>query len=755
MGVQFFTHIPPLHWFLLPFLVAIVFAIKWPRLIPVLFLLVGMMWAIHFAKDLLDQAVPAELENRTLTVNGRIVDLPQHQQQSLRFKFEITGAFYRQKKINVPRLVNLSLYRNRRDNSWEPGVGSHWQLQVRLKNPHGFQNPGGFDYEAYLFSQHVRATGYIVPKGRRLYLGQDEAPGFNALRQKIRGKLEQVLKASSQIGILGALTIGDKQGLSFEQRKIFRNTGTSHLLAISGLHLGLVSGLILLLARIAWSSFPFAARRFPAQRFAIFPAMISAFLYSGLAGFSIPTQRAMVMLTVLYLAVLFGRQPLRLQALAFAILAVLVYDPLSVLSPGFWLSFGAVAIIFFFVTWQRNTGRWLQAIQVQAAISIGLIPLLLLFFQSASLVSPVANIVAVPLYGLIVVPLTLLGLASFLVGLDYVGTHLLQIAAHISELGVHWLEWLNAFPITALHVSSPPVILAFLATAGLALTVMPKGTPFRFIGPFLSLPLFWSATSPPIGEFRATLLDVGQGLSLVVQTHRHTLVFDTGARFSDRLNAGEAVVVPFLRQSGISRVDTLIISHDDNDHIGGLESLRAAIRIDQLISNVPQALPSVPCTRGRKWEWDKVHFEILHPGAGAGGGNNNESCVLMVRSSRTSLLAPGDIEKTAELQLVNEYGKRLHSNFLVAPHHGSRTSSSEPFLAEVRPDWVLVPAGHLNRYHHPGASVIRRYVKAGINWRISGDQGALIVDTSRANPIPTGYRHSHEKYWWNARPSPG
>jgi len=749
VGVQLFTQLPPVHWVALPLLAAIPLAIKWPRLIPLTFLVLGFAWTTQFAESLVDQSVSTRLENQTLTVKGRIADLPQHLQHSLRFKFEITGAFYRQTKVVLPKLANLSLYQDKREAPWDPAAGSHWQLQVRLKNPHGFQNPGGFDYEAFLFSQHVRATGYIVPKSRRQFLGQDAWPGFNSLRQAIRTRLEHALMTSSQVGILGALAIGDKQGLSPEQSQIFRSTGTSHLLAISGLHLSLVSGLIFFLARAAWSSFPYGVRRLPAQRFAVIPALISTFVYSGLAGFSIPTQRALVMLTALYLAVLLRRQPLRMTALAYAILAVLIYDPLSVLSPGFWLSFGAVAIIFFIVFWQQNTAKWKQGLRIQVAISIGLIPLLLLFFQFASLVSPLANAIAVPLYGLVVVPLTLLGLASFAIFPDFVGTHLLQIAANISEWGVHWLEWISAIPATTLHVAAPSAMIVLVATAGLALTVMPKGTPFRYLGPFLCLPVFWAAAPPPMGEFRATLLDVGQGLSLVVRTHQHTLVFDTGARFSDRLNAGEAVIVPFLRQRGISQVDALIVSHDDNDHIGGLDAVRTAVRIHQLISNVPQAFPTAPCTRGRKWEWDGIQFEILHPGPGAGWGNNNESCVLMVRSSRYSLLVPGDIEKAAELRLVSEHGNRLRSNFLIAPHHGSRTSSSEAFLAAVRPDWVLVPAGHLNRYHHPSPSVIRRYATSRIHWLVSGEQGALVVDTSLSHPVPAGYRQNHKKYWWN------
>lgn len=714
---------------------------------PVSFVLLGAAWTSYFATSLLHQSIPPGIEGKTIQVTGRVVDLPQQRPHGVRLLFEPGKAYHGNQPVKLPRLVSLSFYQKYGDQRWEPPVGSVWKLHVRLKNPHGFRNPGGFNYEAYLFAHHIRATGYILQKSHRQYIGEGDGQVFNRLRQRIRHKLEAVLGESNQLGVLGALAIGDKQGLSTTQWNALRITGTSHLLAISGLHLSLVSGLVYMFARLAWGSFPYGARRIPAQRFAVFPALVSAWMYSGLAGFSIPTQRALVMLASLYLSVLFARQPFRLQALGLAMFAVLIYDPLSVLSPGFWLSFSAVAIIYVIVTWHADTGYWQQGLRVQAGISAGLVPLSLLFFQSASLVSPVANLVAIPLYGLIVVPLTLLALASFAVLPDPVGSGLLHLAAWLSGLGWNWVEWLSKFSSAALHFAAPSAWVVLLAMGGMALVTMPRGTPMRYIGSLLCLPVFWTGMPPPSGEFRATLLDVGQGLSLVVRTRQHALVFDTGARFSDRLNAGEAVVVPFLRQRGLSRIDAVIISHDDNDHIGGLRSLRAKMQIDDLISNVPEAFPTGPCTRGRKWEWDRVHFEILSPGTGGSGRNNNDSCVLLIRSSHSGLLVPGDIEKPAELELVRRYTNRLHVKYLVAPHHGSRTSSSREFLAAVRPEWVLVPAGHLNRYRHPSSRVTNRYNKAGVRWLVSGEQGAISVDTAKSNLEPQGYRTKQPRYW--------
>ncbi|MGW8247341.1 MAG: DNA internalization-related competence protein ComEC/Rec2 [Acidiferrobacterales bacterium] len=749
--VQQLPHLPSLNWFAILFLVSIPLVLKWTRLLPVPFLLLGAAWTAHYAASLLHQAIPPELESKTITVTGTVVDLPQRRPHGVRILFQPGSAFHGNRSVELPRLVSLSLYQKYSDKRWEPTVGSVWTLRVRLKNPHSFHNPGGFNYEAYLFAHHIRATGYIIPTSDRRYVGEGTGQVFNRLRQRVRHKLEAVLGDSNQLGIIAALAIGDKQALSASQWKVLRNTGTSHLLAISGLHLSLVSGLVFLLARLTWGCLAYGARRLPAQRFAVFPALVSAFVYSGLAGFSIPTQRALVMLTSLYLSILLSRQPFRLYALAMALLAVLIYDPLAVLSPGFWLSFSAVAIIYFIVTRRPGTGYWKQGLRVQVGISVGLVPLSLLFFQSASLVSPLANLVAIPLYGLIVVPLTLLALASFALLPDPVGGGLLHVAAWLSEPGWNWIEWLGQFSLAAFRFAAPPILVVFVAMCGMALVAMPRGTPLRYIGLLLCVPVFWSAMPPPSGEFRATLLDVGQGLSLVVRTHRHTLVFDTGAKFSDRLNAGEAVVVPFLRQRGVSLIDTLIVSHDDNDHIGGLESVRAGMQINQLISNVSQALPTGACTRGRKWEWDRVQFEILHPGAGASGHNNNDSCVLLVRSSHSSLLVPGDIEKPAELELIRKYGNGLHVKYLVAPHHGSRTSSSPDFLAVVRPEWILVPAGHLNRYRHPSSKVTNRYNEAGIRWLVSGEQGAISVDTSRSSPEPQGYRKKHPRYWEDTR----
>jgi len=743
--VQHLASLPAVGGILIVASLTVIAAFRWVRLFPLAFLLLGLAWATCYARSLTAQTVPHRIEGKSITVTGRVLDLPRSDRRGVRFLFGIDKAIYKGMPVPVPQRVRLNFYRPKHASTWLPEVDSRWQLQVRLKNPHGFRNPGGFDYETYLFSQKIRATGYIVASARRVELGQSHRSGFNLLREKIRNQIRKQVHNPRQVGILSALAIGDKQDISTNQWHTLRNTGTSHIVAISGLHLTLVSGMVFLLARYLWSIFAFGARRLPAQKFAILPALISAYLYSGLAGFSVPTQRALVMLIVLYTSLLFARQSFRLQTLALAMLAVLIYDPLSVLSPSFWLSFSAVAIILFIAVTRPLEKNWFSGLRVQFGLSIGLIPLSLMFFQSASLVSPLANLVAIPVYSLVVVPFTLLGICLP----DVLAGGLLNLAALVSQYFWYVLHWLGELPFAAVHFTSPIPALVILAMAGMVIYVASAGTPLRYIGAVLLLPLTWVPQPPSIGKFRASILDVGQGLSVVVQTHSHTLVFDVGARFSSRLNAGDAVVVPFLRQQGISAIDTLIISHDDNDHMGGFPSVRNAIKVRRLVSNVPLSRNAEACVQGDSWQWDEVAFEVLHPGPGAGGDRNNDSCVLMVHSGPTRLLIPGDIEKPAELELVKDYGERLQANYLVAPHHGSRTSSSREFLAAVRPQWILVPAGHLNRYHHPSARVTRRYAGSGIAWLVTGEVGAIEIDTASTDTRPSGFRIMHARYWQN------
>jgi len=732
-----------MSWLVFLTVLSLFLAYRRARLLPFVFLMLGCTWATLYASHWLATILPPQVEGKTITVVGRVLGLPQRKLNRLKFHFEIQRASVKGRDIKVPARALLSYFAKSSAPEWDPDPGSVWRLKVRLKNPHGFKNPGGFDYESYLFSQHILATGYVVPKAAREHLGDTKSWLVDRYRKKIRDEIGRLELPTTQAAVLTALSVGDKQQISQDQWKVFRKTGTSHLMAISGLHLSLVSGLVFLLSRFAWSTFAFGVRRLPAQKFAALPALSVAIVYSALAGFSVPTQRALVMLSVFYFFLLISKQHFRISTLAIALIAVLLIDPLSVLSPSFWLSFSAVALIVFVISLQTAPGKWYRAVAIQAILFLGLFPLTLTFFQYASLVSPIANFIVVPVYSLLVVPLTLLGLIIP----GQFESFFLAMAGWLSGLCWHYLNWLSGYSFSTLSLASPGILVTLTAMFGVVMIFLPLNIPLRILGSIFWLPLFWHPSPPPEGSYRATVLDVGQGLSVVVQTHSHAVVFDTGARFSNRLNAGEAVVVPYLHQLGITKLDALVISHDDNDHIGGLRSVRAAIQVRQILSNVKIANPSAPCSRGKSWSWDKVRFEILHPGPGTAGKTNNHSCVLIVRGRKNSLLLPGDIEKSAEQELVREYGAALHASFLVAPHHGSRTSSSPEFLRAVKPSWVIVPAGHLNKYHHPSQIVINRYNKLGIHWLVSGEQGAIEINTNEPGTSPVGFRVQNRRFW--------
>lgn len=726
--------------------------LRWPRLLPLLFIGLGAAWATYTASDLLSQRVPPELEKKTVTITGVVASLPVRHHNSTRFDFQIEQASVRGQHVALPKRVRLSSYRYRGTLPWQPAAGSRWQIKVRLKNPYGFRNPGGFDYEAHLFSNRIRATGYVVQKSTPVYLGDGGwRYSLLRLRESIARRVRERLPGNSQQGVITALSVGDRQGLDSDAWTLLQHTGTAHLVAISGLHLSLVSGLVFFLARFGWSCNEYLVKRMAAQKAAAIVALASAAFYAGLAGFAIPTQRAVVMLAVVYTALYFAYRPLRSQVLALALLAVLIFDPLSVLSASFWLSFTAVTIIIFVTQSSTGHGGWLAGMRLQLAVSLGLIPLTILFFQNASFVSPLANLVAIPVYGLLVVPLSLVSLMLP----DAVATPALGLAAWVSSLGWEWLQVLDTWLPLHAQLGGGGVVAAVLAIGGLVILALPTGTPARWLGAFWCLPLLWSPAAPEPGQFRATLLDVGQGLSLVVQTANHALLYDAGARFSETFNAGDAVVLPFLRQDGIGKLDMLIISHGDNDHIGGLEAVRRQFTVNTVLSNANKARADEACIAGKHWAWDGVRFEILHPRFPDQEKHNNRSCVLKVSTEETSLLATGDIEREAERALIERQPERIHATYLVAPHHGSNTSSTREFIEAVRPQWILVPAGHLNRYRHPALKVTRRYDQLGITWMVSGESGAIEIDSSTGMERPSRYRQQHLRYWHTRSAEPG
>ncbi|MCK5640480.1 MAG: DNA internalization-related competence protein ComEC/Rec2, partial [Gammaproteobacteria bacterium] len=535
------------------------------------------------------------------------------------------------------------------------------------------------------------------------------------------------------------------------QWEVLIATGTNHLMAISGLHIGLVAGLVYLLVRWLWVFAGSLALTVPAPKAGAFAALLAAMVYAALAGFSIPTQRALVMIAVAMGAVLLQRHVLPRQGLALALLLVLLLDPLAVLAPGFWLSFAAVAVILYGMAGRLSPrGIWWRWGRVQWLVAIGLLPFMLLLFGRVAPLSPLANIIAVPWMGFLVVPLTLLG-ALLLPLTEPVANLLLTSAVWLVELLWPLLEGL-ADASSGLQFPAPPLWAMLPGLIGMAWLLAPRGWPVRGLGIIGLLPMLLNSPAKPnAGEVWLTLLDVGQGLATVVQTTNHVLVYDTGPRFSDSFDTGKAVVAPYLQHRGIGRIDTLVISHGDNDHIGGAQSLSRALPVEEILTSVPGKIPwqrSTPCQRGQQWRWDGVDFEVLHPPSHYRSRGNDGSCVIRVSSRAGDVLLTGDIEALSELELVLQEADALQTRILIAPHHGSKTSSNESFVTAVAPEYVLLPVGYRNRYGLPNAEVVSRYQKAGSRLLDTASHGAIsVVMGSQHDILPTTYRSFARRYW--------
>ncbi len=766
-GFQLMPVLPKFGWFALLICIA---AICWLRKIfyPVC-IIAGWCWAWGFAAWALSSRLPVELEGKTLTVSALIVSIPkcsgnacrfnaliQPAKQSISIQSNVSEASISSasEKVIVPSHVKLSWYYP----SQTIKAGQHWLLTVRLKRPHGMMNPGGFDYEQWLFSNRLDATGYVRCKKDCQLLTDKSLPAHQSLRawmqqqrQSLYLRLQHYLETSSVSGLIIGMTLGIRDAITSQQWDVLRNTGTAHLMAISGLHVGLVAGLgFWLIRRLAgWVGI----KRWSPHQFAAIGAMSCAVGYAILAGLSVPTQRALIMLSVIFGSVLLQTNIRIFHLLAITAVVVVIVNPLAVLSAGFWLSFGAVAVISLMLIGRYKTqGYWLTTWSVGWRVALGLSPLLLLFFGSVSVVAPVANLIAVPVVSLLVVPVALFGVVMS--GLSELLASAAFTFASIVLSAVMWyLEQLSALSFSTLSTPKPGMWAVLTGVAGVSLLLLPKGVQGRWLGIILLLPaLFPSITNIDQGTARITVLDVGQGLASVVETANHTLIFDTGIRLSPKFDMGSAVLIPFLRSRAIDQVDVLVLSHTDSDHIGGAPSLLAAFPVKQELSSYPHQVPGQSvelCESGEHWEWDGVTFTILAPLSPYFSNENNNSCVIQVKAGDESVLLTGDIEAEAETRLVDEYGVLLASRVLIVPHHGSKTSSTSDFLDVVQPTLALIPAGYRNQYGFPHRHVVKRYQSNNIQLFNTALSGAISLTIGEHQVLQnvSKYRYQSMRYW--------
>jgi competence protein ComEC len=738
--VQYLSTLPSNFWLLVAASSAVIL-LRFRCWLPFMFV-TGFVWASIYGDWQLNKRLAERLAGQNITVEGFINDLPEVSENRVRFNFKVDLA-----SSPIPDQLRLSWYYPKQALK----SGQHWRFTVRLKPPHGNFNPGGFDYERWLFVEGIGATGYVRDSPNPLLLANKTKPyHIRVWRQTIADRLDTLLSDNPSLALIKALTIGDGNALSPQQWNVFRLTGTTHLMVISGSHIGLIAAFTYLLISQIWTRW--GSHAYPARRIASFAAIWVALLYAGLTGFAVPAQRSVVMIFIAMLVLIRQRNAKPYQVLVIALLVILLFDPLVVLLPGFWLSFLAVGLIIYGLVGRlRQPGTLIGGLKANWFTALGLAPLLLLFFQQVPLISPIANLIAVPLIGLIAVPLALIGTLTMFAH-PQAAQIIFSLVDTVLQLLWDYLTFLATIPLHSFNQPEPALWMLLFALPGVLILLAPRGIPYRWLGLVLFFPLLFAQTETlPKGIVKLTLLDVGQGLSAVIQTAHHVLIYDTGAKFSESNNAGLSVLIPYLRSQDIEKIDTLIISHGDNDHIGGAFSLIDAYQTQKLLTSVPQLLPELKpevCKKDQSWVWDDIRFTILSPANGTIQSENDNSCVLQIRALYGSILLPGDIESNAESWLIAKYGKSLKSTLLVSPHHGSHTSSTSAFLKAVDPQLILIPAGYLNPFGHPHKDVLTRYDNLGFKWLNAAREGAIQITFNRELEVQSW--RDVKKHYWNS-----
>ncbi|SDO52398.1 competence protein ComEC [Ectopseudomonas guguanensis] len=706
LTLRFLPSLPP-GWLLLAAACAGL-SLLFTRVYPLGFFLLGLAWACNSAQWALDDRLAPELDGRTLWLEGRVVGLPEVSDGVVRFLLEEAHS----RRAELPKSIRVAWYGGPRVQG-----GERWRLAVNLKRPHGLVNPQSFDYEAWLLAQRIGATG-TIKAGERL----TPASGLGSWRDGLRQHLLAV-PAFQREGAIAALVLGDGSGLSTDDWRLLQHTGTVHLMVISGQHIALLAGflygLVALLAKLgAWPA------RWPWLPCACALALSGALIYGVLAGFEVPVRRACVMVALVLLWRMRFRHLGAWWPLLLALIVVLLLEPLASLQPGFWLSFSAVAVLVLVFGGRLGVWGWWRGLtRAQWTMAIGLLPMMLILGLPVSSSGPLANLVAVPWVGMVVVPLALLG--TLLLPVPVVGEGLLWLAGGALHLLFELLgviaEWLPAW-----LPSDLPLWAWLLAAAGALLLLLPAGVPLRLPGLALLLPALLLPSKQLLdGRADVWVLDVGQGLAVLVRTREHALLYDAGPRFGD-FDTGERIVLPSLRALNVRHLDLMLLSHADNDHAGGALAIQAGMPVRRVISGEPQrladALGAEACESGQSWQWNEVTFRLWQWQRASSG--NQLSCVLQIEAAGERLLLTGDIDVQAERALM-QADFPLASHWLLAPHHGSRTSSSQAFIDAVEAQHVLITRSRHNAFGHPHPQVLERYRAAGVEVHDTALDGAL------------------------------
>lgn len=807
------------------------------RLLAVFFLF--MTWVSGFVLWQLDHRLDAALEGKVLLVEGQVNGLPE--QETRRQTFDFLAKDYRlceqvdvklcapvslQNKAVMPRLFSLAfsdrlwiyffrkgetgalpkkirvaLYQHSRQNNAQIASGESYQLFLKLRRPRSSLNFVGFDYETWLFSQGIHANAYVKNNSFNKIIGvtKNFSANISSLRDFLRKKLilhgsvsnhsnSQINHNKNEVSqakaLILALTIGDRSYLSIDNKNLLIKTGTAHLLAISGMHIALMSALAFFIVfnvarSINWFFSLLIHTKFNQLKiiryFYLLPIKISlsplkiaaiaslifASFYALLSGFSLPTQRALITVICYSLGIIFFNKINFYYLWGLAMLLVAIADPFAIMSSGFYLSFIAVFIIqwvllgHYYHHESPKLRKFINLLKTQWAVFIGLMPLSMLFFSGFFPLALLCNLFAVPLVSFIVLPFSLLASFLLIFNSDTALIHLLiDYSLFLSESGIHVLIAALSFMLD-FFPKNQPATATIISAISLLLFVLTFLSPLPMRLKLLALvflvPLVLNMTEKaevPEKAIRVRMLDVGQGLSLIIETQHHLLLYDTGPAFGDSFDAGSAIIMPELLGERFSfrkkDIDSLVLSHGDNDHIGGASSILEHFKVQQILgyrrnfhsqSGAQFARYShwQDCEEGQSWTWEGVTFQILYPsliGSTKALKSNNLSCVLLIQAQNFSILLPGDIEKQAEtvlLEIMKQ--KKLQVDVLVAAHHGSHTSSSRELLEQIKPGLVLVSAGFKNQFGHPHKDVLERYKEIGAQVLLTANTGGLLIES--------------------------
>ena len=759
--------------------------------------------AVSYASHQLSPAY----EGRDIEVVGVVSAMPQINEMGTRFQLEVesaqlltisssnTGQVQSKQVVVLPSKISLSWYGGVFGTTENAGdlatlqrkpmpilPGERWKMTVRLKAPHGNSNPGGFDFELWLWEQGIQANGYVrtgANDAAPMRLLQTWQHPVEQLRYQVRDAIfarmstPDLFKHSSEAGIVAALVTGDQQSIDRADWDVFRTTGVAHLMSISGLHITMFAwGAVLVVGGLYRRSTRLCLA-YPATNAALLGGLMLAAGYAVFSGWGVPSQRTILMLATVTLLRLFGKRWPWPTVWMLACAVVVVVDPWALLQAGFWLSFVAVGVLFatdLSTDASRLSGRdqadtfalakptlaaifrkklWMSS-REQFIITLVLAPLTLLLFGQVSVVGLLANALAIPWVTLVVTPLAMLG-TLFAPVWDLAG-----LAVNLLS---RFLGLLATIPFATVSVAVPHLLVSVIAVIGGILLVIPWPWQLRLLGLPLLLPvILWQAPRPADGQFEIIAADIGQGNAVIIRTANHTLVYDAGPRYSIDSDAGHRVLVPFLRATNES-VDTVMLSHRDIDHSGGIKSVLAMHPKANFISSIEsthelQALrPAQRCVAGQTWQWDGVDFTVLHPSTAdydPPQKSNAMSCVLRINTPQASVLLAGDIELAQEAKLVVEQ-KTLNSTVLLVPHHGSKTSSSAAFLDAVQPQLAIVQAGYRNRFGHPAASVMERYSERHIKVIDTAHCGAMSWSSTMPNETRC-QRETAKRYWHHQVP---